>query len=913
MGLPAAKRWARICLAVFALLLTEGGKCEANNGDATWKPELHAFRRRRLSNAEIDSLHKFTSVLADWKLPFLRRTIHNLVNEFPAAINPKAVMNNGTVDVDVNKCFIFEKFKYHRHELDFFWGVVVPETLRSRLVTPLNFMTTEWITRRPNNHSRQGMQRGFYTSRPIIIQKSVVDFGTLYDTIAACANLNHARGRLFGSYISLMTIGDKDTLLVNFSIPRKLDSRNAFTTASNVESVILRAVMRSAFPDTSTFSETSEPGVEMLERMTYGSVVAICEFSYCKTPTAARTGIRMPLNFRKFAERLETSNRLPNPLKFPVFLGPDPSCIAASFVANLTYINTFALSGFAGHSDPNLYPFAADPDGSARTIVAYELLKRGISVINTDPDVIPFRPFPHRDMDSDVSMAWYSGNAVRSSPGYLVPDEVQTGSVSSSLSNFGQWFWSATDTGLILFQHYFFALMTDLNGQDEETALKDDLPESPLRRNDDQYIWGKFAKYIDEHANESVAEIRAGNFTRHVSSSGPCTFRSLHGNEFPMAESYLEGFRNTSLQETSLHMATFGEFKFEGLVERKLVDEDVLNLDAQGGHRENSFYDVYVLSVNHGRFHKVYTSLQQERDAVVLLLLLSLLSGRTPVLPTFNCAYCPLPVKLPICLWYHQYDYSPFSAGKLLQFRPHWFPDSERIKSLSRCDTPSLTANQPHLVIVTSHSESNSSKNKNAPAICRVLLIENAGSLMSLIPGLHPYSGGSGWIAPVFHLALKLVTLSGMDLQRTLPDYRVHEITGRTSNPTPNPRDEACRSINIEIDPTVDQLNYAVVQTSGQLSTGSFQHTCYDGSRNDSITLDLDGKLSSLTVTEIPATLLLNQSKQYQTSAAAASTHYVVCDKSVHVDELDTLSFLIDAVNSVNSYIVPKNRMHGCC
>jgi hypothetical protein len=368
-----------------------------------------------------------------------------------------------------------------------------------------------------------------------------------------------------------------------------------------------------------------------------GSKFAIfSEFSRCGSPTVSRYGMRIAENLRANIKQSWGSEA------DVIFATFDPSC---------------SHEGVTSQSSPHPLPFvlysritaeglvlahcSRDMDSVTRAMWTWEIIKRGVSVVNTDPDVFFFRPIPSDYfMDSSMALTSYTSSQLVFCDACEQPQHLQCLGLNTV---------NAHLHGPAVNSLLYASILTDVAGaesfdffgQDGKARIGycDEGSSSPQYCNELKHSrWAawrcddQFAFYKIRDSMLQAGVVRALRSGPHketlINSTGYLTLRVLSSSEFAMARTWLRGHRTGN--EIALHMATFIGDKVNGLREEQLWLVD------PPSYFTGSFVELSQTSMSAAR------SLDEEKQLLLLLLRFGTVLNRTVILPSFKCEFTPV-------------------------------------------------------------------------------------------------------------------------------------------------------------------------------------------------------------------------------------------------------------------------------
>ncbi len=381
-----------------------------------------------------------------------------------------------------------------------------------------------------------------------------------------------------------------------------------------------------------------------------------------------------------------------------------------------------------------------DMDSVTRAVWTWEIIKRGVTVVNADPDIVFFRPIPPAYIsDSSLALTPYTSSQLVFCDSCEQPHNLQCLGLNTV---------DAHSHGPALYSLLYASMLTDVAGAESVdffckdgracTGYCDAGSASPQHcdemkhsrwaawRCDDQFV---FYKIRDSMLQAGVVRaLRSGHKETLLNATGYLTLRVLSSGEFAMARTWMRGHKTGN--EIALHMATFNGDKVNGLREEQMwfVDPpsfftgDFVELSARAMSKAGSF--------------------EEERQLLLLLLRCGAFLNRTVILPSFKCEFTPVfsrgswgwPFRTlwdkalavydefgmegsfrnssrwstilgkTSCAYYYHYDYRALQAAGV-RFRPNSFFESfdrlnvadATIASGETLDQRSSTAPVPHV------------------------------------------------------------------------------------------------------------------------------------------------------------------------------------------------------------------------
>ena len=368
-----------------------------------------------------------------------------------------------------------------------------------------------------------------------------------------------------------------------------------------------------------------------------GSEFAIfSEFSRCGSPTSSRYGMPIAENLRA---NIKNSWGSQADVIFATF---DQSCTHEG-VALQSPLHTLPFVMYSRLTAEGLAlgHCSRDMDSVTRAVWTWEIIKRGVSVVNTDPDVVFFRPIPS-DYFKDSSMALTSYTSSQ----LVFCDSCEQ---SQNLQCLGLNTVDAHTHGPALYSLLYASMLTDVAGVESVDFFCDDGKpcigycdngsKSPQHCNEQKYsrwaAWRCDDQFVFYKIRDSmlvagvVRALRAGPHKETlINATGYMTLRVLSSSEFAMARTWMRGHRTGN--EIALHMATFSGDKVNALREEQMWFVDPPSFFT------GDFVELSQTSMNTAR------SLDEEKELLLLLLRFGTVLNRTVILPSFKCEFTPV-------------------------------------------------------------------------------------------------------------------------------------------------------------------------------------------------------------------------------------------------------------------------------
>jgi hypothetical protein len=360
------------------------------------------------------------------------------------------------------------------------------------------------------------------------------------------------------------------------------------------------------------------------------------EFSRCASPTSIRYGSSIAENLRANVKSAWGSK---TEVVYATF---DESCTRQGVRSNQTpHHLPFVMYSRITQEGGTLDHCSRDLDSPTRAVWTWEILKRGVSVINVDPDVFFFRPMPLEYVtDSCLALTSYTH------PQLVYCDSCEQ---TRNLQCLGLNTVDAHTHGPAIYSLLYATMLTDVAGVEnfdffgidgkpnigycDERSLNPEFCNEMKHsrwaawRCDDQFV---FYKIRDLMLRAGVVRaLRSGPHKETlINSTGYLTWRVLSASEFAMARTWLRGHKTGN--EIALHMATFSGDKVNGLREEEMWLVDPPSYFA------GDFVELSPAIMRAAR------SLDEEKHLLLLLLRSASFFNRTVVLPAFNCEFTPV-------------------------------------------------------------------------------------------------------------------------------------------------------------------------------------------------------------------------------------------------------------------------------
>ncbi len=281
-----------------------------------------------------------------------------------------------------------------------------------------------------------------------------------------------------------------------------------------------------------------------------------------------------------------------------------------------------------------------DMDSVTRAVWTWEIIKRGVSVVNADPDVVFFRPIPPGYIsDSSLALTPYTSSQLVFCDSCEQPHNLQCLGLNTV---------DAHSRGPAVYSLLYASMLTDVAGVESVDFFCDDgkactgycdagsaSPQhcDEMKRSrwaawrcDDQFV---FYKVRDSMLKAGVVRVlRSGQKETLLNSTGYLTLRVLSSSEFAMARTWMRGHRTGN--EIALHMATFIGDKVNGLREEHLWFVD------PPAFFTGDFVELSASTMSKAR------SLEEEKQLLLLLLRCGTFLNRTVILPSFKCEFTPV-------------------------------------------------------------------------------------------------------------------------------------------------------------------------------------------------------------------------------------------------------------------------------
>jgi hypothetical protein len=368
-----------------------------------------------------------------------------------------------------------------------------------------------------------------------------------------------------------------------------------------------------------------------------GSEFAIfSEFSRCSSPTTLRYGMRIAENLRANVKQSWGANA------DVIFATFDQSCSREGATSQSPpHPLPFVMYSRITTEGVNLAHCSRDMDSVTRAVWTWEVIKRGVSVVNTDPDVFFFRAIPSDYfLDSSMALTSYTSSQLVFCDSCEQPQHLLCLGLNTV---------NAHLHGPAIYSLLYASMLTDVAGTESfdffgpdgkpRIGYCDEGSKSPQYCNDmkhsrwaawrcdDQFV---FYKIRDSMLQAGVVRaLRSGPHKETIiNSTGYLTLRVLSSSEFGMARTWMRGHRTGT--EIALHMATFIGDKVNGLREEQLWLID-----------PPSYFTGKFVELSESRMSAA-RSLDEEKQLLLLLLRTGMILNRTVILPSFNCDFTPV-------------------------------------------------------------------------------------------------------------------------------------------------------------------------------------------------------------------------------------------------------------------------------
>lgn len=378
-------------------------------------------------------------------------------------------------------------------------------------------------------------------------------------------------------------------------------------------------------------------------------VVWLSEFGHCDEITHMRAAEYMPMNLQMSFDNVYTSAE-----RDVLFVTSFEECAAKGRNSGLRHL--WNISGSALMQKHHCGVYGGALDCYSRVVATWEILKRGYSVFNIDPDVAFFNKFPHHVYDVDFSFAVYSQYTQLNK----TLADFETDSFFSSI-NFGTWFWSSRPRTTIAYASYYIMFMFDtqgaspqrVHGRTEHKARS--MLADALQLCDDQMVFHRYLRKLNRQG--FIRHVLFGAETRDESDSGTLDIRILTPSEMALATTF---FRASDAERkrafNAMHMSTYSTWKIHGMKETGLwyVEDENLNTCKS------------IISLDEPSFGNL-TTLQEVDNVLAAVLQIVQIMNATFKLPLLDCKlvrYSDLVQdQRERCEWFFQYDYSALKAN----------------------------------------------------------------------------------------------------------------------------------------------------------------------------------------------------------------------------------------------------------